>query len=591
LIARDRIHPKKILAVTFTRAAAGETRLRLEKLGIKPDQLPDVRTLHSKAVGLLRRYHSRLDVSPVVRPLSDSEASLVMKDVAADLAASGIKLSFKGGNTIKDYLRAYRCEQSGAGVPAWVSASRQYMATYLQFSKVYGDLQGFYKSIDWFRVVNLAVHLLDSHADVLEKEQTTIEHLLVDEYQDLNRKDQELVRKLLADPRGLCIVGDEDQSIYESQRFADPTGLVNFHKTVAATKTLPLTVCHRCPTEILKKANALISNNKIRMKDKAPLCAADLKKVGTVATIWRRSKKAEIEWLVGKISELHGKGYEFRDFLVLFTEGQIAQDYIAALQEKKIPLDVKLKLVGPFDSPCFSMVLATLRFVAEQADNLALRQCLDYWPNIGSETIKQLRSLCSQAGTPLWQSVGAVAGNLDAHRSMARRRSVQEFHNVMSKLLGIRAFVKLVPAILTPLADCADDPGVRILAEYFGKQKGKESAMTVAEVLENFEQERESGKFDAAEEELPDKVRVMTMHSAKGLEAKVVFVPALEDDLVPGQMGNLEERRRLFFVSITRAKQLLLLSWASQRVGREIHREGGRMLGKKRSRFLTEMGE
>jgi superfamily I DNA/RNA helicase len=180
---------------------------------------------------------------------------------------------------------------------------------------------------------------------------------------------------------------------------------------------------------------------------------------------------------------------------------------------------------------------------------------------------------------------------VDAHRSMARRRSVQEFHNAMTKLLGIRAFGKLVPAILTPLSDCADDPGVRILAQYFAKQKGKEAAMTIAEVLENFEQERESGKFDTPEEELPDRVRVMTMHSAKGLEAKVVFVPALEDDLVPGQMGNLEERRRLFFVSITRAKQLLLLSWASQRVGREIHREGGRMLGKQRSRFLTEMGE
>jgi DNA helicase II / ATP-dependent DNA helicase PcrA len=88
-----------------------------------------------------------------------------------------------------------------------------------------------------------------------------------------------------------------------------------------------------------------------------------------------------------------------------------------------------------------------------------------------------------------------------------------------------------------------------------------------------------------------DKVRVMTMHSAKGLEAQIVFIPAAEDDLIPGGNTNIEERRRLFYVSITRSKRSLLLSWASQRTGREIHRRGGRMLGKEKSRFLAEMGE
>lgn len=118
-----------------------------------------------------------------------------------------------------------------------------------------------------------------------------------------------------------------------------------------------------------------------------------------------------------------------------------------------------------------------------------------------------------------------------------------------------------------------------------------EEAINIREVLEDFEQDRESGKFERTPDELPDKVRIMTMHSAKGLEANVVIIPALEDDLMPGLAGNLEERRRLFYVSITRTKWLLLMSWASQRIGQEIHRKGGKMLGKQPSRFLREMGE
>jgi len=277
--------------------------------------------------------------------------------------------------------------------------------------------------------------------------------------------------------------------------------------------------------------------------------------------------------------------------LVLFKEGQIAEDYITAFREKGVPLDVKLKVVGPFDSPCFSNMLATLHFAADQDDNLALRQCLDYWPNIGATTTKQLRSLCFLRNISLWKSVGAVANNLEEHRAFARRRSVKEFHSAMTNILAIGKFGQLVQTILTMLVGCNDDPGIRILQTFLDKQAGNEAVMTIAEALENFDQERESGEFDKVEEELPDKVRIMTMHSSKGLEAKVVFIPAMEDDLMPGHVVNLEERRRLFYVSITRAKQILLFSWASQRIGKEIHREGGKMLGKQKSKFLTEMGE
>src|SRR3990170_3489917 len=201
LLVRDRVPPARLLGVTFTRAAAGEMRQKLES-GVRPDRMPDVRTLHSKAVGLLRRHGSLVDLSPSTRPLSELEANLVLKDAAADLASAGLRLPLKGVGNMLDYLRGYRSEQSGAGIPNWISTNRGHLKTYHQFRQAYEELQRFYNAIDWFRVISLALHLLDSNAEVLAEEQERIEHLLVDEYQDLNRRDQELILRLAGDGSG-----------------------------------------------------------------------------------------------------------------------------------------------------------------------------------------------------------------------------------------------------------------------------------------------------------------------------------------------------------------------------------------------------
>ena len=439
--------------------------------------------------------------------------------------------------------------------------------------------------------MNLAVKLLASHPVVLAAEQSTLKCLSVDEYQDLNPKDQEFTRQFVSDLGELCVVGDEDQSIYESQRFADPSGLVELDNVIPKMITLDLTRCHRCPDEILEKAESLIKNNQIRIQGKPRLRAHDPAKGGIVFTSQSRSKKAEMEWVIGKISELCDGGAQYRDILVLFSGGKVAKDYISAMQDAQIPLDIQLRIIGPFDSQCFSMVHATLHVVCDQEDNLAVRQCLDYWPNIGPKTIRELRLLALSQQQSLWEAVFAVASDPDAHAAIRMRRSVQEFHAAMTQLLSVGDFDRVIGAAVQNLPNCREDKGIQLIDEYFQKHAGKEGVVNIKEVLGNFEQDLEAGKFEPAAEELPNKVRIMTMHSAKGLEAEIVIIPALEDDLMPGQVGNVEERRRLFYVSITRAKRILLMSWASQRMGQEIHRPGGRMLGRKPSRFLREMGE
>jgi DNA helicase II / ATP-dependent DNA helicase PcrA len=542
-------------------------------------------------MALLRKHGRRLGLSEKSRPASEHEVAVIMKDVAADLAANGISIPFKGSANIGSYLRAYRSELSGAGIPQWITRNSGHLGTYRQFVEVYEGLQRFYHALDWFRVVPLAVHLLDANPDVRDEERASIAHLLVDEFQDLNRSDQELIHRLAGQPSGLCVVGDEDQSIYETQRFAHPTGLVDFAERVAGTTTLPLTNCHRCPPQVIGKANLLIQNNTTRIHDKAPLQAARLDAEGVVATFYQKSKKAEIDWLVAKMMELSGRGVSYREMMILFSDGGVAEDYIKALRDAGVPIDVRLRIVGPFDSECFAQIFAVLHLIADTSDNLAARQFLAARPGIGPETIRHLRRLATEHHESLWQAVANVGENPDSHRVIRHRRLVQDCYRALAACIGVNRFDQLLSSITDLIPGCRDDAGVRLLADYFARQAGKESVMTVSDVLENFEGEREAGTFEREPDELPDKVRVMTMHSAKGLEAQIVFIPAAEDDLIPGGNTNIEERRRLFYVSITRSKRSLLLSWASQRTGREIHRRGGRMLGKEKSRFLAEMGE
>ncbi|RJQ36440.1 ATP-dependent helicase [Candidatus Parcubacteria bacterium] len=589
LLTKDKIDPKTMLAVTFTRAAAKEMRQRLEREGIAPDRMPDVRTLHSKAMGILKQHADLVGMKQTVRPLSEHETRILIQDVMVDLNAIGLRLPFRGQGNIKTYLNAYRAELSGAGIPNWIRRSPQATETYHRFTEAYEAIQGFYGGVDWFRVVHAVLRIFEAHPNIREREQARIHYLLVDEYQDLNHSDQELVRLLIGNPRGLCVVGDEDQSIYETQRFARPNGLVDFHDRVAGTTTLLLTKCHRCPSAIIDKANALIRNNRIRIPGKANLVAAQ--NGGTVATFWLRSKKAEIQWLVAKVEELHERGAQYREMMILFGDGGVADDYISALRVANIPTDVQLRIAGPFDSECFAQLLAVLGLLADQSDNLAARQCLGAHDGIGAETIKHLRDLAQANGQSLWAATQNVAKDPSRYPDIRHRRLVGEFHRKMSERAAERNFETIIPTIIRDAPQCADDKGIGIAQEYFARQAGKENVMKLSELLQNFEQEREAGKLEGKDAELPDKVRILTMHSAKGLEAPIVFIPALEDDLMPGEMPNIEERRRLFFVSVTRSKQSLLMSWASQRTGRETHRHGGRIVGKERSRFLGEMGE
>jgi DNA helicase II / ATP-dependent DNA helicase PcrA len=511
----------------------------------------------------------------------------LMKDVMQELKERNVKLSIYD---IKTYINAHFQGKARAGVPTHFSDNQRRQRILKEFSQCFGDALRFYNAVDWADILHYTIELIESHEDIRSEVHQGTQQLLVDEFQDLSPLEQCFVDKIVGDINGLCIFGDDDQNIYETFRFADPQGIIDFQKKYKEAESFYISLCRRCPPEVIECGLKLISNNKKRVPKE--LMPFNKNKEGFVISLSHKSKIAEIMWLVSKIQDMIKKEFDYRDILILFNDGDIASDYITALKEAKIPLDIQLKVSNIFNSIYFTWLIATIRWVIADGDNLSLRQCLDYWKGIGPETVRQLK-LCSLSieGT-LWDAIKNVAQHPKAFKEIRQRNKVITFYDYLSNIKKIKKLSNIIKCFSETIPESKEDKGCKVFSEYLEKFRGKEEFVTLNEQLEDFEDHVDSGYIEDKYKQDSKNVRVMTMHSAKGCESPIVIIPALEDDIIPGEYGNLEEKRRLFYVSITRAKYVAFLSWAYQRSGPEIHKiKGRKRLGKSKSRFLQEMGK
>jgi DNA helicase-2/ATP-dependent DNA helicase PcrA len=580
-------HKKKvneISAITFTTAAAGELRSRLEKSGFKSDRLPYVNTLHGLAMRILRKHMTKAGLTKSFRPIDRLTEKILSKDIIQDLRENNISISVA---ELKKYLESYFQLMSEAAPSDIFGKDNHKKIILKKVERSYNDNLEFYNVIDWHEILHKTIDLLLSHADIKKEVHKITQFLLVDEYQDLSPLEQKFVATICGNYDGLCVVGD-DQSIYETFRFADPKGLISFCERYENAESLYLTKCRRCPPKVIEYALKVIKNNKLRDHDKL-LVPLDPKKKGFAVILEHKSKKAEITWFADKVSECLNKDFNPEDIMVLFTDGKVAQGYINILRKKGIPLNIQLKISHIFKTDYFLWFLATMRWLVNNNDNLSLRQCLDYWEGVGPETIYQLRYLAISLNDSLWNVTENVAKNPSSFKKIRQRKKVQSFYEYAKKLQNFRKFSEIGDRFTQYLPQAKDDKGCQILQSYI-KDFDDADLVTLKDLLSDFEQKLESGELENQCEKDEKGVKIMSMHSAKGCEAPIVFMPALEDDIIPGQTKNVEEKRRLFYVSLTRAKVGAFLTWAKQRTGQEIHIvDGRRMLDKKRSKFLDEI--
>jgi DNA helicase-2/ATP-dependent DNA helicase PcrA len=536
---------------TLTNASAAdfieEARERISK------EFSTSTTLHHRAKGVLHSHCKRIGL----------DAGFTVVDNFLEEAILGDTMYMLGCaiRQAKSQLKKYRASSAECSEPDGA------------FAQLYTSLQSFYSAIDWFEVVRLAVKVLSEFSEVRDEECKKFTFLLVDEYQDLNEADQRFVRLLLNGRNELVAAGDDDQSIYgEGLRYAQLQGIQKFQSSYpgAAVEILPVT--SRLPKAIVDATDALIRRNSGR-KDKAKLLSlekTDLRAAGGfVASVDLKSEKAEREFLGAALQTLltHDPPVPPERILVLCTSKPLGAELFESLRTRQYGLPLANHLSAVDDTISAEYKLALLRdFLSNHDRNLQLRILLKL---ILEPTISLAASLVQRAlsaSVPLWS---AVCSWVDENRTEGTAVSLVGFKDAVldaERLTDALDAAELVAGRVAPLSNLL--PHIVSAREIRG--------------------EPEPNQEGAVEKT----VRFMTLHGSKGLEADFVFIPFMEDSLELPANDN-EERRRLLYVAMTRARIGVMFTWAwSRRSASRFKSQGtgGPPTGRKPSPYIAECG-
>jgi DNA helicase II / ATP-dependent DNA helicase PcrA len=595
LISDQGVAPDRILAVTFTNKAAGEMRERIARqLGREPSGMW-MGTFHAIGARIVRRAAHQLHRTPSFTIYDEDEQLSVIK-----------RLMERHKIPPKQYApRAIRAAISDAknalvSVDEYAKLARDPFAQAVAL--VYNDLEMALRTanaVDFDDLLVLPVRLLESHEKVLAKWQQRFDHILVDEYQDTNRAQYRFVKLLGRAHQNVCVVGDDDQSIY-GWRGADIRNILDFTKDFPGAGVVRLEENYRSVPPILELANVVISENTSRMgKTLRPTRTG-----GERATLVRSlDERDEAEWVLQDVmSRRAQKGAMLRDVAVLYRTNAQSR----ALEESCRRHSVPYRLVGSvrfYDRREIRDLMAYLRLIANPSDDEAFRRAIGApRRGVGDTTVEQLAESARVASISLFAAASNSA-MLEAMRPAART--------------ALAGFVALIEKFRTDMHEYAVDELLKELviqinyAEHL-KTEGEDiarerldnvrelisgAAETVAEAggevgespLDSFLQRAALiADVDALKEAGSDAITLMTMHNAKGLEFPIVFITGLEDGLFPLARAYedpplLEEERRLFYVGITRAQQTLSLTFAEER------RRAGEIMRSRPSSFLASI--
>lgn len=557
LIIEKGINPKKILAITFTNTAAEEMLDRLEKIGLV--EMPYVTTLHSFAKSLLHINSSKLGINPnFLIPDPKYEIFLIIEDVAKDLC-----LQISTANIISTSIHA----KMARGKLNSLNSPEQ------KFYNRFSQLLKFYKAVDFNNIIFLAYLLLTENSDVKEYYNNSLAYILVDEYQDLNPTEQWLIDALTKNGRGLAVFGDDDQSIF-GWRWADPIGIVHFDKKFSSIVILELTESWRCPEVILEAAKQVIRHNKNRRNK-----FLKAKKEGGQLILYEAGgPRDEAIWVAEEVKKLTGKKKE--EIVILCLNKDLIVPIEQELKKRNLNFVISFRKKYLLASPSVRKLLVLLRIRKDPSDNLAVRQLLELAYGVGDKCIKSLRDKAERDNISLFESMELAISNKKWVRWRKALVRIMEEISEIEKLdisgtpqvfiEGLKLYIEEERDV-NELLDKIDFRKITTIEEFSGE---------IEKLI--FDQLRES-KISVSS----DRITVMTMHSAKGLEADIVFLPGLEHGVFP-RSRDIEEERRLFYVALTRARKTVYLSYAKMR--KDSVSRGYRPYSEGRpSRFISEI--
>ena len=589
LIAAHDVAPWRILAVTFTNKAAGEMRERL--LGLLGDQgaAVHVGTFHATCARLLRRYGESSGVSKDFTIYDDQDQQALVKRVLRDLGLDEKRYQPKAmAGRINRAKQEVQGPEDIETPDAWSEVVHRVYATYEERLRQANAL-------DFGDLIYRTVRALETDELFRDAVVGRFAHVLVDEFQDTNHAQFRLVRVLSEGHRNLCVVGDDDQSIYR-WRGADRRNILDFRSSFPDATLVKLEQNYRSTQRILRAANAVIARN----TDREPkVLWTDNPEGDAILVVRTMDERDEARLVLRGIRELSSQGQRFSDVAVFYRTH--AQSRV--IEEALRSANIGYRIVGGmrfYDRAEVKDLLAYLRLMTNPADDMSLLRIINTpTRGIGKTTINSLLDLAAQYGqslTDLLDDDAALAQlgrgprkRLEAFRALMT--SLRELPGsgaplgeVGAELVNQSGYAEMLQHDDTPEAD-ARLQNVQELVASMDEFQSERSESTLAEFLENV-----TLQTSADEQVGGDRVTLMTVHAAKGLEFPVVMVTGLEEQVFPFKgidpwedPEELEEERRLAYVAFTRAKQRLVLSFAAVR----------RIFGQQRvgipSRFLTEL--
>lgn len=575
LIDEEGVDPWNILAITFTNKAAGEMRERVNQIvGDGADRIW-VSTFHSTCVRILRRYIDRLGYDTNFTIYDTDDQRGIMKEVCKKLQIDTKQLKER---TILGAISSAKDELID---PLQYEKQNDFDYNGSRIAKAYREYQATLKknnALDFDDLIVKTVELFRADAQVLDSYQNRFRYIMVDEYQDTNTAQFELIRLLAGKYRNLCVVGDDDQSIYKF-RGANIRNILDFEKVYPEAKVIKLEQNYRSTQVVLDAANAVIRNN-TRRKNKA--LWTDKKEGSRIHFRPFDNAYEEAEFIASDVAKKHrNEDVRYGDCAVLYRTNAQAR----MLEERFIMEGIPYDVIGGTNFYArreIKDILAYLKTIDNGRDDVAVKRIINIPKRgIGATTIVRVQEYADARNISFYDAlreadqimtIGRSASKLQPFVMMIQAfRSKLEFftlEELIKDVIETTGYVKELEA--SDDEDAADR--IENIDELVSKVVSYEETHEEPSLSEFLEEVALVADIDRAEEG-DDRVLLMTLHSAKGLEFPHVYLAGMEDGVFPSYMTimsddpmDIEEERRLAYVGITRAKDDLTLTCAKQRM-------------------------
>jgi DNA helicase II / ATP-dependent DNA helicase PcrA len=583
-----------VLAVTFTNKAANEMRERVMKMidgsGAKP---PLVSTFHSLCLYILRREIDKIGYRRDFTIYDTSDQNSLLRNILSDIKFED--KSFKPENIME---RISMAKNEIAPVRAGKSSGPDDLelisdAVYPKYHEAMKTLN----ALDFDDLLLLTLQLFRDHPAVLEKYSDRFRYIMVDEYQDTNKVQYNLVRLLAGKRRNLCVVGDDDQSIY-GWRGADPGNILNFEKDFPGTIIIRLEQNYRSFDYILKAANAVIRNNKKRMEKSLWTERGD----GPKVHVFRAADtEAEAQWVADRIELIKFENRASYDGIaVIYRANLFSRPFEEAFRRKRIPYTV-VGGTSYFDHREIKDLASYLKICVNPHDDLSLLRVVNIPKRgLGPAALGRLVSFSKEHGITLLDAcrraaeiadlgdkirsaASDLAGLIDRYAERFRtKKEMGKTFRALIEEINYREYLHELhknPQAALKRIEAYED-FIKSLADYEAREQapslhGFLEALALTDLLNEKDEKTSFG------------VTLISLHSSKGLEFPAVFIVGVEEDIIPHKKsaGDIEEERRLFYVGITRAMKELYITYAGHRL------KYGKNVPASPSRFLAEIPE